>query len=113
MSRKQCAFDDGGDVACCPLGDLCNGTMNYRTGGVSGAGLGAPSVGTGIGKVTAGGDGESTATMNQGSRGRGVEAAWEGAVLCYSKAMRSYRGWGYPRSMALVLVVFVSGMVLG
>ena len=113
MSSQRCAFDDGGDVACCPLGDFCKGTVNYGAGDASGPGGGAPSGGTGIGRVTAGGEGGSTASMNQGSGGQGVETAGEGAVLWHSKAIGSYGGRGYARSMGLVLVIFVSGMVVG
>ena len=110
-SSQRCAFDDSGDVACCPLGDFCKGTVNYGAGGGSGTGGGATSGGTGAGGLTAGGETGSTATMYQGGATEGVETAGEGAVLWHSNARRSLRGLGYMKLMGLVAVAFVSGVV--
>lgn len=34
-TAQHCAFDDAGDVACCPVGDFCRGVVEYGTGGAA------------------------------------------------------------------------------
>lgn len=35
---QHCAFDDGGSVACCPIGNFCHGTVDYGSVGVASVG---------------------------------------------------------------------------
>lgn len=109
-SSQRCAFDDGGDVACCPLGDFCEGIVNYGAVGGSGTGESAPNGGTGTGGVTARSEGASTTTINQGAVSERVATAGEGAVLWHSNAVRSHEGWRYVKSMGLVFVALLSSV---
>jgi hypothetical protein len=62
-TAQHCAFDDGGDVACCPVGDFCRGTVNYGSPNAGGAGSGGGSGGGGAG------DGSSTTITAPGGAG--------------------------------------------
>ena len=119
-STQRCAFDDGGDVACCPLGEFCKGTVSYGASAGSGGssssgedsgGTGSSSQGSSSGggsDVTAG----SSGTTNQGGPGQGVVTAGEGPVLWDSNGLRSRGRGGSMKWLGIAIVVLVSSMAV-
>ena len=90
---QHCAFDDGGSVACCPIGNFCHGTVDYGSVGVTGAGA-------------SGGGGATSAPDSQSNSGTEIQS---GVTLTASEADRIANStvalWGVLVFLGLVALV--------
>lgn len=64
---QHCAFDEGGDISCCPTGDFCRGRVDYGLVNDGGGGASDSGSGSGSGSGTGGGSENGGSSQQSGS----------------------------------------------
>lgn len=104
-TAQHCAFDDAGDVACCPVGNFCRGVVDYGTGAASNGGGGA-------GGGDSGGSGSGGETPSDTWNLPGISNGNGGVTITSGAATRDGANSMDQRCGKLLVLVLIVGLGL-